>query len=127
MLNKNTEPELRVKSVLRELGFGNNYEQHVRSLPGTPDFVVEQENLVIFVNGCFWHDHDRRFCHQRLKKGPKNRELWKAKFEAIRTRDIQVKKELEARGWTVLTIWECHAKRRDLLRGSLKLQLSDSC
>ncbi|MDW2997377.1 hypothetical protein [Faecalibacterium prausnitzii] len=34
------------------------YRKNVRTAPGCPDIVLSKYWTVIFVNGCFWHEHD---------------------------------------------------------------------
>jgi DNA mismatch endonuclease, patch repair protein len=73
---KHTKPELLLRRELHQLGF--RYRLHVRQLPGSPDLVFPKHNAVIFVNGCFWHDH----AGCRFATKPKTRvEFWKSKFE----------------------------------------------
>lgn len=101
--------ELIVRRAIHAAGL--RFRLHVRDLPGTPDIVLPRYKAVIFVNGCFWHGHD---CH--LFKVPSTRtEFWMEKISANRLRDRSVCAALCARGWRVLTIWEC------ALRGPLRL------
>ncbi|MBI1791840.1 MAG: DNA mismatch endonuclease Vsr, partial [Acidobacteria bacterium] len=51
----NTGPELVVRKLVYSLGF--RYRLHCRDLPGRPDLVFRQLRKVIFVHGCFWHQH----------------------------------------------------------------------
>jgi len=53
-----TKPELAVRR--RAHGMGYRYRLHRRDLPGTPDLVFPGRRKVIFVHGCFWHQHDCR-------------------------------------------------------------------
>lgn len=58
--SRDTGPELAVRRALRSLGVG--YRLNVRGLPGRPDIVMKGRGAVIFVHGCFWHQHsDCRF------------------------------------------------------------------
>ncbi len=76
---------------------------------GHPDFVFLKQKTAIFVDGCFWHGHD---C--RNTKPSTNTEYWDTK----RTRNIEHDKEVTAhfqqRGWTVIRIWECELKKKNL-------------
>ncbi len=38
------------------------------------------------------------------------REFWQKKFDSNVSRDAHNRTELEATGWTVLTVWECELK-----------------
>lgn len=75
---RGTKAERSVAAVLRDLGL--NYRLNVRSLPGSPDFANRAGRWVIFVHGCFWHQH--RGC-PRATVPKRNREFWSEKFEAI--------------------------------------------
>ena len=54
--SKDTKPELKVKSVLRSLGY--RYRRLKVPLPGRPDIIMKKYNSVIFVHGCYWHRHE---------------------------------------------------------------------
>ena len=100
--SKGTAPELAVRRVLRELGIG--YRIHVRSLPGTPDIACLGRRKVVFVNGCFWHQHPG--C--RRSSLPKtNTAFWEAKLHRNTSRDESTRARLEALGWRALVVWEC--------------------
>ncbi len=77
---------------------------HRRDLPGNPDVVLSQDKVAVFVHGCFWHAHEG--CH--IARVPKTKsEFWKQKFAKNRERDMNVKRELERSGWSVVIFWEC--------------------
>ncbi|MTV56103.1 DNA mismatch endonuclease Vsr [Massilia buxea] len=99
---KNTKPELLLRRFLHGKGF--RYRIHVRSLPGSPDLVLAKYNLVIFVHGCFWHQH----VGCRFATTPdERREQWQAKFAGTLARDAQHITALRQGGWRVFLIWEC--------------------
>lgn len=103
---KDTAPEMLIRRGLHARGF--RFRLHRKDLPGKPDLVLPGHGAVIFVHGCFWHRHD---CH--LFKWPGTRvEFWREKIGRNVTRDAAVKADLAARGWRVLTIWECALKGR---------------
>lgn len=103
---KDTAPELLVRSLVHRLGY--RYRLHVGDLPGRPDLVFPRFRAVIFVHGCFWHQH-RCPAGDRI---PKTRvAYWRAKLEGNTRRDARQKRELKRQGWRVLVIWECQAKR----------------
>jgi DNA mismatch endonuclease (patch repair protein) len=99
---KNTEPELKVRSILHRLGF--RYVLHDERLPGKPDLVFPSRRVAIFVHGCFWHRHSG--CN-RARLPVTRRDYWKQKFRRNVKRDRRALKELEEMGWRVLVIWEC--------------------
>lgn len=105
---KDTAPELVVRKALHAAGL--RYVLHPRDLPGRPDLSFPKYRTVLFVHGCFWHGHD---C--RAGRAPSsNTEYWVSKIAQNRSRDSRQKAELEAKGWRVLTLWECETKSADL-------------
>ena len=103
--SKNTGPELELRRLLREAGYPG-YRLHWKKAPGHPDIAYPGRKVAIFVNGCFWHRCPH--CKPALPKA--NREFWEAKFAANVERDMRSRKELEAVGWTAITVWECELR-----------------
>lgn len=99
---KDTRPELAVRRFLHASGL--RYRLHVRELPGCPDIVLPRRRTVVFVHGCFWHQH--RDC-DRAKVPSTNAEYWVPKFTRIRQRDEQNATLLSGAGWRVEVVWEC--------------------
>ena len=99
---KNTRPELIVRSFLHRQGF--RFRVNRRGLPGTPDLWLRKYNAAIFIHGCFWHRH--RGC-KRSTVPVGNRDAWLSKFKKNVARDRSIQLELEERGIRVLIIWEC--------------------
>lgn len=108
---KNTAPELVVRRYLH--GCGLRYRLHQRDLPGKPDLVFPRWNAVVFVHGCFWHQHSG--CPFATMP-ESNREFWREKLEANKRRDHRNVLALRNKGWRVLTIWECQLSERRLRR-----------
>ena len=52
---RDTAIEKRLAGLLTEQGL--DYRVQDASLPGRPDFVVDEYRCVIFTHGCFWHHH----------------------------------------------------------------------
>lgn len=107
---KNTRPEKRVRSLLHAMGY--RFRLHRKDLPGNPDIVLPKYGTVIFVHGCFWHQHPA--CN-RASIPASNEEFWGKKLTANKRRDAIVEKELNDRGWNVIIIWECELKSPDSL------------
>ncbi len=106
--DKNTKPELAVRSMLHRLGYRFTVSgPKNRKLPGRPDIVLPKHRAVIFVHGCFWHGHEG--CKDfRL---PKSRvEFWENKITTNRSRDQRNRVDLRVMGWKVITIWACEMK-----------------
>ena len=100
-----TRPERRVAAALDALGIA--YEAQASELPGRPDFALDALRTVVFVHGCFWHDHAG--C-KRATKPRHNADLWRAKLAATVRRDQATRAALEEDGWQVETIWECETR-----------------
>lgn len=107
--SSDTKPEMVVRRYLHGLGY--RYRLHAPDLPGRPDLVFRNRKVVIFVHGCYWHRHDN--CE--LAYSPKTRtDFWEEKFAENVARDKRVVEELEADGWTVVTVWECQTRTGDI-------------
>ncbi|MBX2979406.1 MAG: DNA mismatch endonuclease Vsr [Flavobacteriales bacterium] len=76
------------------------WRQH-QPLFGRQDVIIPRSKLAVFVDGCFWHGCPK---HATQPKG--NRRFWAEKLEANKSRDRKVNRELRAKGWRVLRIWE---------------------
>lgn len=101
-----TKPELRLRHALWRLGF--RYRINDKRLPGSPDIVLPKYRTVIFVHGCFWHGH--KDC--KNASTPKtNTEFWATKILRNQQRDQEVWRQLEAKGWSVIIVWECQLKK----------------
>ena len=105
----NTGPELCLRHALWHLGF--RYRLNDKRLPGSPDIVLPKYRTVIFVHGCFWHGH--KGCPNYTV--PKtNTDFWTAKIARNQERDQEVWRQLEAKGWFVIVVWECELKKARL-------------
>lgn len=111
----NTSPELFVRKLLHRLGF--RFRLHRKDLPGKPDIVLPRFHAVIFVNGCFWHQHPR--C-RRAALPVANHEWWSQKLTRNAQRDRANTVELRKLGWIVLTVWECEISKTGHLEARLR-------
>jgi DNA mismatch endonuclease (patch repair protein) len=99
---KDTKIERYVRSALHRQGF--RFRKNVSDLPGKPDIVLPKYKCVIFINGCFWHQHEG--C-KRATIPQTRTEYWLNKLAGNVERDKLNKIKLEMQGWKVLTLWEC--------------------
>ena len=107
--SSSTMPELKLRRTLWRQGF--RYRVNDKHLPGRPDIVLPKYRTVIFVHGCFWHGH--KDC--KYYTVPKtNTEFWMAKVARNQERDQEVWRKLEAKGWSVIIVWECQLKKANL-------------
>ena len=101
---KGMKPEMAVRRLAHRLGF--RFRLHRADLPGKPDLVFPSRRKVIFVHGCFWHQHPEAGC--RAAHTPRsNTDYWGPKLARNVARDDAAQKALRAAGWDVLTLWEC--------------------
>jgi DNA mismatch endonuclease, patch repair protein len=107
---KDTVPEMRVRRYLHSRGL--RYRLHVKDLPGKPDIVFSRYRTVVFVHGCFWHQHPG--CPYAVMP-TSNTEFWKSKLEGNVRRDQRHSSALRAAGWRVLTVWECEVRNIERL------------
>ncbi|ELK1628558.1 very short patch repair endonuclease [Salmonella enterica subsp. enterica serovar Derby] len=106
---RDTAIEKRLAALLSAQGI--TFHTQDATLPGKPDFVVNDYDCVIFTHGCFWHHH-----HCYLFKVPATRTaFWLEKIGKNVERDERDIQRLQALGWRVLIVWEC------ALRGRAKL------
>ena len=108
----NTKPEIYVRKILHSMGF--RFRLHNTQLPGKPDIRLPKFNAIIFVHGCFWHQHNDPNC--KISRIPKsNQDYWFPKLQRNIARDKEHKTKLQELGWDVLVIWECQIKNKECL------------
>lgn len=104
---RDTRPEMLVRRALHKVGF--RYRLHMAGLPGKPDLVFPRYKAVIFVQGCFWHQHQCAMFHW-----PKTRtEWWRQKISTNRAHDEAMQDKLRELGWRVMLVWECALKGKN--------------
>ncbi|MFE6303487.1 very short patch repair endonuclease [Nocardiopsis sp. NPDC057823] len=100
--NKNTKPELRLRSLLHQQGLRYRVATRpLRDLRRTADIVFSKAKVAVFVDGCYWHG-----CPQHFRPATVNSEFWSAKIEGNRSRDAETDRLLRESGWTVVRVWE---------------------
>ena len=96
------KPEMAVRKLVHSLGY--RYRLHRNDLPGRPDLVLPSRGKLIFVHGCFWHQHD---CPRGARFPKSHRNYWIPKLQGNKQRDAMHQDRLRKRGWELLVIWEC--------------------
>ena len=115
--SKDTKPEMRVRRLLTKMGY--RYRLHRKDLPGKPDLVFASRKKVLFVHGCFWHQHAAKRC--RIARLPKsNRTYWVPKLERNARRGAANVRALRRAGWRVAVVWECHCRNESALAKRLR-------
>src|SRR5688572_26206059 len=95
--HNNAATEVRLVNIFRQFrvtGWRRHYP-----LFGRPDFVFPKKNLVVFVDGCFWHN-----CPTHASLPVTNVEFWQEKLRRNRERDRRVNTELRRAGWRILRV-----------------------
>ena len=116
MNSKNTKPELKVQSILKNKKLF--FVKHIKALAGTPDIVIPSHKIIIDIKGCFWHQHEdcKYACLPKTKA-----DFWKKKLEGNKQRDKLKQSQLNKLGWKIINIWECEIKdKKDHLCSKLK-------
>ena len=111
--SENTLPELEVRKLAHALGY--RFRLHRKDLPGRPDLVFPRIKSVIFVHGCFWHQHD---CPAAARPTSRS-DYWNSKLDGNIVRDKKNILLLRSLGWRILVIWECQIKNRSQLTSRL--------
>lgn len=108
--SRNTKPEIKVRQLLHRAGY--RYRLHRKDLPGKPDIVFPSRRAVIFVHGCFWHQHAG--C-PHADRPASNNDYWTKKLNRNMERDRANISTLKSDGWKTLVLWECEIKKDEIL------------
>ncbi len=100
-----TKPEQKLKEKLIEHGI--LFEEHRNDIVGKPDFYLPEYDIVIFVDGEYWHGKDWELKKHEIKS---NQLFWFSKIEKNMQRDDEVNRVLQLKGYTVLRFWESDLK-----------------
>ena len=99
---RDTAPEVAIRREAHRRGLRYRVDA---SLPGLPrrraDVVFPGRQVVVFVDGCFWHS-----CPVHGTTPKANYDWWVAKLGRNEQRDRQTDQHLRQLGWTVLRFWE---------------------
>jgi DNA mismatch endonuclease (patch repair protein) len=106
---RDTGPERVVRKALHRAGL--RFRLGGAKLPGRPDIVLSSRRTVIFVHGCFWHQHSGCAKAGRPKS---NIEFWNAKLDANIKRDHRVQAALRLAGWQTFIVWQCQIDAREI-------------
>lgn len=105
---KDTKPEETVRKYLHKSGL--RYRKNDKRYPGKPDIVLPKYKTIIFVNGCFWHQH--KDC--KYAAVPKsNEQYWLPKLKHNVERDEEQIRAVEKLGFKVIVVWECELKTKE--------------
>ncbi len=82
------------------------FAKYVPKIVGKPDIVFRRKKVIVFIDSDFWHGHPERFTMPKT-----NVDYWRQKIVRNKARDIQVTRELQEQGWTVIRLWEYDIKK----------------
>lgn len=67
--------------------------------------MFRDAKVAVFVDGDFWHGRKLNERLAKLSRGH-NRDYWTKKILSNVARDRRVRRELNAKGWKVVRVWE---------------------
>ena len=103
--SKWTDQEKKIHSYLKANKI--KHKMHPK-LSGSPDLLLKETNIVVFLHGCFWHR-----CPKCYIEPKSNKEYWLPKIERNVKRDRKNVQLLKKQGFVVRKIWE-HEVKKDL-------------
>lgn len=120
---KGTTLERRLFAMLVGMGL-KGWRKNADDIIGKPDVVFNNEQVAIFVDGCFWHG-----CHhcQRKLRPETNHEYWERKISCNIERAKSNSQKLLENRWIVIRIWEHEFKAqtdRERIRNEIRQALN---
>ncbi|TKJ18830.1 MAG: very short patch repair endonuclease [Promethearchaeota archaeon Loki_b32] len=107
-----TFPERKIHNFLK--GWKVKHNMHPKTR-GSPDIILTDKKIAIFVHGCFWHK-----CPRCFKKPKSKKTYWLPKLEKNIKRDRLNTNILKRNGWRVVKFWE-HQIKKDFKRNFYKI------
>jgi len=89
-------------------------------MEGSPDIIIKNKKIAIFLHGCFWHQHPK--CEYAVR--PKsNKKFWLPKLRKNIQRDKKNLIFLKKRGYDTIVLWECEVKKQKKWKNTQKTLL----
>ena len=107
--SKDTKIEVMLRKALWEKGY--RYRKNYSKLPGHPDIVLTKYKIAIFCDSEFFHGKDWESLKIKLENS-NNSEFWINKISKNRDHDIEINKQLQYMGWTVVRFWGNDIKKK---------------
>jgi DNA mismatch endonuclease (patch repair protein) len=101
--SKWTKQEKIIHNQLKSLKI--KHKMHPK-MSGSPDIILIDKKVAIFLQGCFWHK-----CPKHYKEPKSNRDYWLPKINKNVVRDKKNINLLKKSGWKVVKVWEHDLKR----------------
>lgn len=98
---RDTKPEIEIALACHSLGLRYRKQVKFSDIRTTADLVFKKYNLIVFIDGCFWHG-----CPKHFRKPKTNTSWWVEKIDRNISRDNRKRAKLRKRGWSVMRIWE---------------------
>ncbi len=96
--SKWTRQEIKAHLILSKNGIKHKMHPKLR---GSPDIILLDKKIAIFLNGCFWHK-----CKKDFVMPKSNRIYWAKKLAQNVKLDRENINTLHRNGWKVHTLWE---------------------
>lgn len=81
------------------------------TIKGSPDLILPDRRLAVFIHGCFWHKCSKHYVAPKSNLG-----YWIPKLKRNVVRDKQSKKILRKQGYKVMVVWEHEIKDKSKLK-----------
>lgn len=115
-----SKPEERLYAAVRSvLGHRWRIDRNNNGLPGRPDIMIPSLDLIIFLDGCFYHSCPS---HGHIPKS--NADYWGPKLEKNALRDRRNRRKLRELGFSVWRFWEHDFKTRPADKALRRLERS---
>jgi DNA mismatch endonuclease (patch repair protein) len=100
--SKWTLPEKKIHNLLKSWKIKHKMHPKIK---GSPDIILKDKKIAIFIHGCFWHKCPKCFKNPKSKKS-----YWFPKIKRNINRDKVNINILKKAGWKVVKIWEHELK-----------------
>jgi len=111
--SKWTTQEKKIHNYLKSLKIKHKMYPKIA---GSPDVIIPEKKIAVFIHGCFWHKCPKHYIEPRS-----NREYWISKINKNAERDKKNIRVLKKDGWKVVRLWEHDiSKKPSEIKNNLK-------
>ena len=97
---KNASTERVIVGALKSRHIGG-WKLRPQGLVGSPDLYFPKARLLVFLDGCFWHE-----CPKCFRAPASRTEYWGPKIARNKQRDRKITRLLRRQGYSVMRLWE---------------------